>query len=156
MLVCAFTIDSTTAVVVISMMGRFFVTISSNAVMQHRSEIMPTEMRAQGVALSKCLTQFAKMFSSYVVLSGTLNHAIPFYILGVGGMVSGVLSVFLPETAEEKLPQTVEEAEDFGIDQSLLTIPFLRRCRKMVGYCNNSYGERPATVTLTSITKLDC
>ena len=39
-------------------------------------------------------------------------------------------SVFLPETAEEKLPQTVEEAEDFGIGQPLLTIPLLLRMRK--------------------------
>ena len=39
-------------------------------------------------------------------------------------------SVFLPETAEEKLPQTVEEAEDFGIGQPLLTIPLLLRWRK--------------------------
>ena len=39
--------------------------------------------------------------------------------------------MFLPETAEEKLPQTVEEAEDFGMGQPLLTIPFLlRRKRK--------------------------
>ena len=156
MLVCAFSIDSTAAVVVISMMGRFFVTISSNTVLQYRSEIMPTELRAQGVALSKCLSQFAKMFSSYVVLSGISNHAIPFFILGAGGMVSGVLSVFLPETADEKLPLTVEEAEHFGIDQSLLTIPFLCRRKKMAGYCNNGYSDSPAIVTLTAITKLDC
>ena len=38
--------------------------------------------------------------------------------------------MFLPETAEEKLPQTVEEAEDFGIGQPLLTIPLLLRWRK--------------------------
>ena len=67
------------------------------------------------------------------LLQGSSNPAIPFYILGAGGVVSGVLGVFLPETAEEKLPQTVEEAEDFGIGQPLLTIPFLlRRKRKTV------------------------
>ena len=30
---------------------------------------MPTELRAQGVSLSRCLSQFARIFSSYVVFS---------------------------------------------------------------------------------------
>ena len=61
--------DSTTAVVAISMLGRFFVTFSVNTVMQQTYEIMPTELRAQGVSLSRCLSQFARIFSSYVVFS---------------------------------------------------------------------------------------
>ena len=32
-------------------------------------EIMPTELRAQGVSLSRCLSQFARILSSYVVFS---------------------------------------------------------------------------------------
>ena len=103
--------DSTTAVVAISMLGRFFVTFSVNTVMQQTYEIMPTELRAQGVSLSRCLSQFARIFSSYVVFSvsegafterlprreipfpfqGGSNPAIPFYILGAGGVLSGML-----------------------------------------------------------------
>ena len=105
--------DSTTAVVAISMLGRFFVTFSVNTVMQQTYEIMPTELRAQGVSLSRCLSQFARIFSSYVVFSvsrllqsvgadlprneipfpfqGGSNPAIPFYILGSGGVLSGML-----------------------------------------------------------------
>ena len=55
-----------------------------------------------------------------------------------------------------KLPLTVEEEEDFGIDQSLFTIPFLCRRKKMAGYFNNGYSDSPAIVTLTAINKLDC
>ena len=64
-------------------------------------------------------------------LAATLgNHTSSSY-LKFNSPFSIVSSVFLPETAEEKLPQTVEEAEDFGIGQPLLTIPFLlRRKRK--------------------------
>ena len=112
------------------MAGRFFVTFSVNTVMQQTYEIMPTELRAQGVALSRCLSQFARIFSSYVVFSGASDPAIPFYILGAGGVVAGVVSVFLPETAGEGLPETVEEAEHFGVGQPLLTIPFLMRRKK--------------------------
>ena len=39
------------------------------APLQQTYEIMPTELRAQGVSLSRCLSQFARIFSSYVVFS---------------------------------------------------------------------------------------
>ena len=41
----------------------------------------------------------------------------PFYILGVVGIVASVVSVNLPETADQKLADTVEEAEEFGRGQ---------------------------------------
>ncbi len=61
--------DQSTAVVIISMFGRFFITFSVNTVMQLNYEIMPTDLRAQGVALSRSIGHLARIFSSYVVFS---------------------------------------------------------------------------------------
>ena len=88
------------------MAGRFFVTFSVNTVMQQTYEIMPTELRAQGVALSRCLSQFARIFSSYVVFSGASDPALPFYILGAGGVAAGVV---------RELPNMMSASEGEGV-----------------------------------------
>ncbi len=44
--------------------------------------------------------------------------------------MTSLVAVNLPETAEEKLPETVVEAEDFGRGQPFLSIPPLKRRRE--------------------------
>ena len=51
----------------------------------------------------------------------------PFIILTVIGFVSSLLPLLLPETAEETLPDTIEEANNFGQNQGFFDIPILNR-----------------------------
>jgi hypothetical protein len=57
------------ALLVISMLSRFLIAIAFNAVYQLTHEIFPTELRAQGVAMSRSLGHAFKIFSSYVAFS---------------------------------------------------------------------------------------
>ena len=56
-------------------------------------------------------------FSFHNILQSGLNPALPFYILGAVGIVASAVAVNLPETADQKLADTVEEAEEFGRGQ---------------------------------------
>jgi hypothetical protein len=69
MAVCGLIMDNVTALVIISMMGRFCITFSINTVMQLNYEIMPTQLRAQGAGLSNSLGQMCNILSPYVVYS---------------------------------------------------------------------------------------
>ena len=51
----------------------------------------------------------------------------PFILLGLGASAGALVSIFIPETAYEELPDTVEEAEEFGQGQKLFVFPGLRR-----------------------------
>ena len=51
------------------------------------------------------------------LLQSGLNPALPFYILGAVGIVASAVAINLPETADQKLADTVEEAEEFGRGQ---------------------------------------
>ena len=44
----------------------------------------------------------------------------PMIIFGVTPLLAGLLTLLLPETTNEDLPDTLEEGERFGKDQSLL------------------------------------
>ena len=47
----------------------------------------------------------------------------PFYILGIGGLVWTIFPLLLPETAHKKLPDTLQEGDDFGRDQKFWSFP---------------------------------
>ena len=61
-------------------------------------------------------------FSTRLLTQSGLNPALPFYILGAVGIVASAVAVNLPETADQKLADTVEEAEEFGRGQVLLSV----------------------------------
>ena len=61
--------------------------------------------------------------------------ALPFYILSAAGVAAGLVTVALPETANEKLANTLDEGEHFGRGQSFFHVPFLERREKKIQGC---------------------
>ena len=55
----------------------------------------------------------------------------PFIIMGILGVISGTLIMFLPETAKVKLPETIEEGELFGTDQNFFYMPMFNSVTRM-------------------------
>ena len=47
-------------------------------------------------------------------LQSVLSEKAPFLIMGLIGLLSAIPGLFLPETADVKLPETLEDAEIFG------------------------------------------
>jgi hypothetical protein len=87
-----------------------------NYIVMHTHEIMPTQLRAQGAALDNSLgdacivTSVSLEFDPYFCLfnfQSKVHEALPFLILGVGGIIAAIVSVNLPETAKEQLPKPV-------------------------------------------------
>ena len=46
-------------------------------------------------------------------------------LLALIGLIGALSAIFLPETAGVDLPNTIEEAEHFGRDQSFFYVPIL-------------------------------
>jgi len=53
------------------------------------------------------------------MLQGTDVLVLPLVILGVVSVVGGLSGLRLPETLHHRLPQTVEDGEEFGKDWTL-------------------------------------
>ncbi|KAG4067767.1 hypothetical protein HA402_005539 [Bradysia odoriphaga] len=107
--------------------GRFFVNFSYNIGMQYCAEILPTVVRAQGGGFIHIMGYVATILSPMIVYLGTINLALPLWILGILGLFGGSLALFLPETLGKTLPQTLDDGNTFGLDQKFLDIPCIRR-----------------------------
>ena len=51
------------------------------------------------------------------LLQGKVNVALPYVFIGGLALLGTLASMFLPETLNHKLPETVDEAQDFGKNQ---------------------------------------
>ncbi|XP_063632710.1 organic cation transporter protein-like [Cydia splendana] len=111
----------------LAILGRFAVNISYNIGLQYAAELLPTVVRAQGVALIHIMGYVASIVAPFVVYLATVSQELPLLILGVLGIVGGLLCLFLPETMDTEMPQTLQDGENFGKDQKFWDNPCFNR-----------------------------
>ncbi|XP_060808818.1 carcinine transporter [Amyelois transitella] len=111
----------------LAIVGRFAVNISFNIGMQYAAELLPTVVRAQGLAFIHIMGYVATILVPYIVYLATINTIIPLLILGALGILGGCLCLFLPESTGKDMPQTIEDGEEYGRDQSFWNIPCIKQ-----------------------------
>lgn len=112
---------------ILAIMGRFCVNISYNIGLQYAAELLPTVVRAQGVAFIHIMGYVASIIAPFIVYLSYISPMLPLTILGLLGIVGGALSLLLPETLDQELPQTLMDGEEFGRGQKFLDFPCLQR-----------------------------
>lgn len=80
-------------------------------------------MRAQGVAFIHIMGYVATILAPYVAYLKVVSIELPLIVLGSLGIIAGVLALFLPETLNQELPQTLADGEEFGRGQSMFDFP---------------------------------
>ncbi|XP_047471526.1 beta-alanine transporter-like [Penaeus chinensis] len=118
--------DAQTAITVLAMLGRLLITMPGNVGLQYKVEVLPTVARAQGMAFIYTVGFVAALLSPYVVYLSKFGHFLPYTILGVATVVGGLACVLLPETLDQKLPDTLEDGEDFFAGQGCCYDPCAR------------------------------
>lgn len=107
-----------TVSVVIMIIGRFFVNCSYNIAQQISAEYLPTVVRGIGVAFIHNLGYVANLLSPVVIYLQSINSSLPYWILTVVGLIGGSAILVLPETMDKALPQTLEDGETFGLEDT--------------------------------------
>lgn len=114
----------------LAIFGRFAINISYNIGLQYAAELLPTVVRAQGVALIHIMGYVASIVAPFVVYMANIDLSLPLLILGVLGIAGGILALFLPETLDQELPQTLQDGENFGLDQKIWDFPCIKRANQ--------------------------
>lgn len=132
----------------LAIFGRFWINISYNIGLQYMAEVLPTVVRAQGVTFVHIMGFVASIIAPFVVYLNVVSQTLPLIILGVTGIIGGVLCLFLPETLDEQLPQTLQEGEQFGINQKFMDAPFLKK--KKIN-CDEAFKRSVSGTTRVSL-----
>ncbi|XP_070141844.1 solute carrier family 22 member 1 isoform X2 [Drosophila kikkawai] len=107
----------------LALAGRLFANMCYNVGLQWAAEMLPTVVRAQGVSFIHTMGFVAMMMSPPVVYLSQLSFSLMLIVLGVLGILAGVLALFLPETLNHELPQTLSEGNVFGKNQRMWHAP---------------------------------
>lgn len=108
-----------THTLVAALAGRFFANVCYNIGLQWAAEVLPTVVRAQGVAFIHTMGFVAMLLSPPVIYLSNVSLSLMLNTLGLLGILGGILSLFLPETLHQDLPQTLSDGDDFGKDQRM-------------------------------------
>ncbi|XP_069136069.1 organic cation transporter protein-like [Argopecten irradians] len=91
------------------------------------SELFPTVVRTGGMGASSCVARIGGMSAPYIAKLGTLvgshyGQALPLVIFGCVSVTAGIFTLFLPETVNKRLPDTIDEGARFGTSREDLNV----------------------------------
>lgn len=122
----------------LALLGRMFATGAYYICLQYSSEIFPTSIRGSGMSACEIVGGIGLFISPWIVYLAKFQVQLPLLIFGGLSVFGATVTLFLPETCDENLPNTIEDANEFGKDQSF-------------GYCilcSNS-AKKSAQIELT-------
>ncbi|XP_048513300.1 organic cation transporter protein-like [Athalia rosae] len=100
--------------VVLAMFGKSSITASFGSIYIFTTEQYPTTIRNVGLGACSTFARIAGLLVPYINYLSTIWTPLPLVIFGSGALMSGLLILLLPETLNEKLPETIEDGELFG------------------------------------------
>jgi len=102
------------AQMVLSLVGKFGASAAFAIVYLYTAELFPTCIRNQSVGFCAFMAKIGGVTTMMLDLLKVYWLPAPVFIMGVCASVAGGLALLLPETAGEKLPDTMEEAGRMG------------------------------------------
>uniref|UniRef100_A0A493THV3 Major facilitator superfamily (MFS) profile domain-containing protein n=1 Tax=Anas platyrhynchos platyrhynchos TaxID=8840 RepID=A0A493THV3_ANAPP len=91
--------------------GKGCLAASFNCVFLYTGELYPTVIRQTGMGLANTMARLGSITAPLVKMVGEVFPVLPFIIYGAAPVVSGLVAIFLPETRDMALPESVEEVE---------------------------------------------
>lgn len=105
--------DQGILIIILTCIGKFGVTGSYTVIYMYTPELFPTNLRNVGMGVGYFCARIGGMLSPFAEL--LQKHAAygPGLVFGVSSLILSVGSLFLPETTDKELPQTLAEMKNW-------------------------------------------
>jgi hypothetical protein len=97
------------------MMGKLFIAGSFAVIYNYSAELFPTVVRNSAMGLGSMCARASGALTPLITLLKSLDPMIPAVLFGTIAIISGFLTMFLPETLNTTMPQSIEDGENFGV-----------------------------------------
>ncbi|XP_023220841.1 solute carrier family 22 member 5-like isoform X1 [Centruroides sculpturatus] len=102
--------------------GRLALTAGYNVNYLYAAEVYPTVVRTQALAIRQALGSAGNFLSPVVVMLAMYARYLPLLVFGAISALAAAVMIFLPETLNRSLPESLEDGEE------LATLPGLCQC----------------------------
>ncbi|XP_041980414.1 organic cation transporter protein-like [Aricia agestis] len=92
--------------------GKFFITLAYNSLYIFAAEVFPTNYRTTLLAICSTIGRIGSAVAPQTPLLARYYESLPTLVFGVMAAMSGFLVLTLPETNNQKLPDSLKEAQD--------------------------------------------
>jgi len=92
-----------------ALLGKMCIAASFKAAYILSGEIFATSIRNSAMGLVSGLARVGAILSPFIVMAGETMPGFQFLVFGLLGISGGILSLWLPETQDKPLPETVAE-----------------------------------------------
>ncbi|CAF4851696.1 unnamed protein product [Pieris macdunnoughi] len=128
--IAAFLPEGATVTTVIIVIGKLFIAASFAIAYNYSCELFPTVVRNTALGLGSMFARLSGALTPLITLLESFDAKIPAITFGVFALVSGFLCMFLPETMNKPLPESIEDGENFGKGDTLFSTCFRKKAKK--------------------------
>ncbi|KAG5878987.1 hypothetical protein JTB14_019642 [Gonioctena quinquepunctata] len=108
--------DDMVTTLVLFLVSKSAISASFLIIYPFAGELYPTQLRGLGIGTSAYIAGIGLIIIPFITYLGSEMLILPLIIMGVMSIIGGLLGLRLPETLHHRLPQTVQEGEEFGKD----------------------------------------
>lgn len=115
--------DQTGAIVtaVIVLFGKACIAASFAVIYNYTAELFPTVVRNTALGIGSMCARLSGALTPLIMLLDFLDPKVPATLFGLVALASGFLSLYLPETVNQPMPETIEDGENFGKHDTCFT-----------------------------------
>ena len=106
--------DQKSATSVISLIGKSCIAASFAIIYNYTAELFPTVVRNTALGIGSMCARLSGALTPLILLLDSFNPKVPSTVFGLIALVSGFLALYLPETMNQPMPETLEDGENFG------------------------------------------
>ena len=103
-----------TTIVAIVLFGKACIAASFAVIYNYTAELFPTVVRNTALGIGSMCARLSGALTPMIMLLDSFNPKVPAALFGFVALVSGFLSLYLPETVNQPMPETIEDGENFG------------------------------------------
>lgn len=145
-IIAAYIEQGTTLATSIVMVGKFTIAGSFAVIYNYSAELFPTVVRNSAMGLGSMAARLSGALTPLITLLDSFDPTIPAVTFGIIALLSGAWVLFLPETNNQPMPESIADGESFGKGDTFFTSCFGGKNKKSAGVDEYQYAGVPLEV----------